>query len=193
MTHYAPSPQNQQEHYPCALAFTRHWEGGFVEDPRDRGGATNLGITQKTYNYWLENFTDRSEFQHRSVKDLTPEEAARIYFCQYWVPSGADRMPWPLCLVQFDTSVQFGVGGAVQFVQEALSIPEDGIWGPQTQGAYDMACKDCLARLIIFARRRYRCAYVLEDSSQQVFLPGWQNRDNALLKVVRRDQTGRKL
>ena len=38
--------------YNDALAFVLRWEGGFVDDPRDRGGRTMKGVTQNVYNAW---------------------------------------------------------------------------------------------------------------------------------------------
>lgn len=180
-----PPPQNEHRYYPHALAFVLHWEGRYVHRTDDPGGATNMGITQSTFNEWQRDFAGRNEFNLRDVKDIKFDEAREIYYQNYWVGSGADRMAWPLCLAHFDTAVNFGITGAVKFVQEALSILEDGIWGPQTQACYNAACKECLAHLVIFARRRYRFQRVLEDKSQWVFLEGWLNRDAALLELVR--------
>jgi lysozyme family protein len=36
-----------------ALKFVLKWEGGYGHNPNDKGGATNKGITQYTYNAWL--------------------------------------------------------------------------------------------------------------------------------------------
>ena len=38
-----------------ALQFVLKWEGGYVNNPNDKGGATNKGITQNTYNAWLKS------------------------------------------------------------------------------------------------------------------------------------------
>ena len=33
--------------------FTRKWEGGFVNDPKDPGGMTMAGISRKTFPNWI--------------------------------------------------------------------------------------------------------------------------------------------
>lgn len=35
-----------------AITFILKWEGGFSDDPDDRGGRTNKGVTQKVYDTW---------------------------------------------------------------------------------------------------------------------------------------------
>ena len=39
--------------FETALLFVLKWEGGYVNNKYDKGGATNYGITQNTYNNWL--------------------------------------------------------------------------------------------------------------------------------------------
>jgi len=178
-----PPPKNERSFYPYALAFTSHWEGGYIDYPHDPGGATNYGITQSTYDRWQDDQTgDRS--QRKPVSEITRDEVEEIYHAYYWKPSKSDKMPWPLCLVNFDTSVNFGVRGSVQFLQEALSVTQDGILGPQTNAAYKVANPICLASLIIFARRRYRYERITQNATQLSFLDGWIARDTALLNLV---------
>jgi lysozyme family protein len=103
-------------------------------------------------------------------------------------------MVLPLAVVHFDTSVNFGVGGATKFLQSVLGVGVDGIWGPFapaatcriTQGAFEKANTRETAQAIVEAWIRYRYQRVAQVSSQRVFLQGWLNRDNALLALVRR-------
>ena len=87
-----------------ALAFTLKWEGGYVDNPLDKGGITNYGISQRHY-------------PNLDIKNLTLEKVKEIYECHYWTRAGC---PWmkdeKLAIVAFDTAVNCGVG----FVTEAL-------------------------------------------------------------------------
>jgi len=180
---YPPPPHENEQFYLHSLAFSKQWEGGFICHPADPGGATNLGVTQAVFDRWQKERP--SEYPVRkSVRDLTEKEAEEIYYLNYWVPSRANEMRWPLCMVQLDTAINFGIKGATEFLQEALSVKQDGIWGPQTQGAYNAAPKECLCQLVIFARRRYRYERVYRSPSQATFLDGWTARDTALLELV---------
>jgi hypothetical protein len=89
-----------------ALSFTLSWEGGYVNDPEDPGGETKWGIA-KTFHPDLD------------IKNLTPAEAARIYYEEYWEPSWCDMLPAPLSTVMFDTAVLCGPGRAKQFLRES--------------------------------------------------------------------------
>ena len=46
------------------------WEGGYVNDPDDNGGATNMGITQYTYNAFLK----RKGLALKPVKNISYDE-----------------------------------------------------------------------------------------------------------------------
>jgi lysozyme family protein len=82
-----------------SIAFVLKWEGGYVNDPSDRGGETRYGISKRVY-------------PDLDIKNLTKEQAVEIYRKDYWERSGADKMTWPICLVHFDTAVNCGVGKA---------------------------------------------------------------------------------
>ena len=63
-------------------------EGGYVDDPDDRGGATNWGVTQKVYEAYVGYSCDKEE-----IKKMTQEVAEEIYFKNFWKPSKAERLP----------------------------------------------------------------------------------------------------
>lgn len=99
-----------------ALKVILHNEGGYSNNPKDPGGATNKGITQTTYDFWR---TAHSK-PHQSVKNITNEEVSNIYYGNYWKAVGADKtISYPLALMMFDTAVNCGVGTAKRLVQQA--------------------------------------------------------------------------
>ncbi len=90
-----------------AIAFTLRWEGGKVDDAFDRGGRTNMGITQRTYDA----FNAEKGAYGEDVFDMSQAEAEAIYRSRFWNPDCV-AMAWPFSLVHFDTCVLFGIGGA---------------------------------------------------------------------------------
>lgn len=89
-----------------SIGFIKRWEGGYVNDPNDPGGETNWGISKRSY-------------PNLDIKNLTWEQAKMLYQQDYWKKSGADQMPWPLCLIHMDTSVNAGVGRAQEMLQKS--------------------------------------------------------------------------
>lgn len=85
------------------VAFVLEREGGYVADPADPGGETNLGISHKAY-------------PDEDIKNLTRSRAVELYKRDYWIKAGCDTLPEPLALVVFDTAVNMGVGRAKQLL-----------------------------------------------------------------------------
>lgn len=174
------SPGGVPAAFTKALQFTLPAEGGRVDNPVDPGGRTNKGIIQSVYN----SYRRSKNLPQADVFDISDTEVADIYYNNYWKPAQCDRMVLPLAVVQFDTAVNFGVGGAVQFLQEALGLPADGAFGPQTLAAFNTNNTKALANKIIDGRLAYRQERVSQSPSQRIFLQGWLNRDNALKAFI---------
>ena len=118
-----------REDFQQALEFTLRWEGGLVSDPDDLGGLTNLGVTQTTLDEYRRQFRGVPS----SVREITKEQAIKIYKRLYWELAGCNSMPTRLAIAHFDWSVNHGVGGAVRDLQECLgNIAIDGSFGENT-------------------------------------------------------------
>jgi lysozyme family protein len=176
----SPSSGKQNAVLEEALKFTLQWEGGYVDHPSDPGGATNKGVTTATYNEYL--WSKGRSKQH--VRNITDAEVQEIYRDSYWKPSQAETMTKALAIVHFDTAVNFGVGGAVMFLQEVLGLGADGVYGAKTKTALDKANTYATAKRYCEARINYRYDRVAENQSQDAFLQGWLNRDNDLMKYI---------
>jgi len=168
-----------------ALAFVLRWEGGFVDDPADRGGATNKGITQAVYDEWRE----RKHYDKRSVRDIEDGEVKQIYLEQYWKPARCQALDSPMSLILFDSAVNHGVGRAVKLLQEVLNVAVDGHFGPATMAAYDFL-EEChgtghIATQYIKAREAFYFRIVEKDPTQGKFLRGWLNRLDWLRKEAK--------
>ena len=95
-------------------------EGGFVDDPADRGGATRWGITVAVA---------RANGYQGAVRDLPKGVAAAIYERVYWRGPGFDRIAARaprLAAEMFDTGVNMGTGVATGFLQRALNALNRG-------------------------------------------------------------------
>ncbi|QKD81543.1 hypothetical protein HPC62_04495 [Thermoleptolyngbya sichuanensis A183] len=177
----APSPVlTEAQVFQEALRFTLRWEGGYVNHPADCGGETNFGITTATYRAYRQS----RGLPVQSVRLITEDEVRDIYEQLYWQPAQCSMMQRPLAIAHFDTAVNFGVGGATMFLQEILGLRVDRVFGPVTQQATAQASHLDLAQRLCQARTDYRYRRVTRDPSQRVFLQGWLDRDNDLLRYI---------
>lgn len=78
-----------------AFNFIIEIEGEYSEDPKDPGGATKWGISQRAYPYL-------------DIKNLSIIEAFQIYRRDYWDAVDADQVPLDLRLALFDCAVNQG-------------------------------------------------------------------------------------
>ena len=96
--------------FETALAFTLKFEGGFVNNRHDPGGATNRGITLKE----LEAFRGRA-CTVRDIMLLSLAEAMTIYRQEYWDKIRGDYLSPGEAVIKFDIAVNMGVGRSMQF------------------------------------------------------------------------------
>ena len=105
-------------------------EGGYVDDPRDNGGATNFGVTKKTYENWVGR-----EVTKEDIKNLTIDDVAPIYKERYWNRVRADELKDGCDLLLFDLSVHSGPRRSVKIAQQTAGTTVDGLIGPKTIAA----------------------------------------------------------
>ena len=152
-----------------ALAFTLQWEGGKVDDPDDRGGRTNRGVTQRTYDAWRKS-VGRPK---RDVFLIEGDEVHAIYFERYWKAAHCDQDGALTSVVMFDIAVNHGVGRIRQWMKVVNALP------------HDLRDTDIeFARALIDIRVNFYYAIVKRNPTQRKFLKGWLNRARALKKEV---------
>ncbi len=161
-------------------AVLKH-EGGFVQDPDDTGGATNLGITHKTLAEWR-----GKPVTVEDVKALMADEAGEIYKARYWDVMGLDGITsQKLAEAVMDFGVNAGTRVAVKKLQQAANwvhwqeigrISEDGRVGPITTRFVNTTNE----RVLILKYFQMRIEFYREISkvrpSNKKFLYAWLSR-----------------
>lgn len=157
-----------RENFTTSLASVLQSEGGYVNNPEDRGGATNKGVTQHVYDVW------RMEQGRggQSVKLLSIPETGTIYAQLYWAPCKCDQLPSGVDYAVFDFAVNSGVNRACRFLQRAVGAAEDGDIGPATLAAV----KAIPPRNIINTLCAERVAFLKTLSNFPTFGEGWLDR-----------------
>jgi len=163
-----------------ALKFVLKWEGGFTNHPKDPGGATNKGITQRVYD----SYKKSKKHPAMSVKHILDYEVKEIYGTRYWDLVRAKWLKAPLGLVMFDTAVNFGPAGAIRRLQKALKLNITGTWTQEISDVIHECDAGKIALEICKLRKIWRNYRVKQNPSQKVFLKGWLNRDNDLMNEV---------
>lgn len=146
-------------------------EGGYVNSPHDKGGATKYGITAATLGSWRK--LGRSATPDE-VKGLTIGEAAQILTRQYAAPIHYDELPSPIDFLMLDEAVMSGPVRAIIDMQKALGIKADGNLGVQTMTAIKAADLATLVRK--YDAQRFSFLRRLHDWI--FFGKGWNNRLN---------------
>lgn len=150
--------QNDNLLFEKALKFVLEREGGYVNNPKDPGGATNKGITQYTYNSWL-------KLQGKGAKDvrnITDAEVKEIYYKNYWLAAKCNTMSAKFAVICFDTAVNMGVGRVKEFLEASQYTDIDAYYLARIQKYNEFA----------------------KNANQRTFLHGWLNRMFALIDFV---------
>lgn len=95
-------------------------EGGYVNNPRDPGGPTNLGITQQTLSGWLGHAASVAD-----VQALTQAQVEPIYQADYYNAAHCHQLAAGVDLMIFDEAVNQGVGRAIRTLQQAAGVTAD--------------------------------------------------------------------
>jgi lysozyme family protein len=156
------------------LRFTLREEGGLSNDAADRGGLTNHGVRQATFE--AARAAGALPPRVKSVRDLTLDDAEHVYYQLYWLTSRAFEFPAPLDLCLFDAYVNHRPQVAVRFIQAAVGADEDGVVGMDTVAKAHAAHLAEAVERYAQARERFYRDLVKADPMQERFLKGWLNR-----------------
>ncbi len=178
-----PAPRSGDgELFEAALRHVLEMEGGYSDDPYDPGGPTQYGITLSDYAKW-QSETITAASRARLIEELrriTDDKVAAIYRQRYWVPASCAALPSAIALMQFDASVNHGVGGAIRMLQQAVGVDADGEIGPLTlAAAHAQPPHDINQRYAGIRRARYRAL-----AHFWRFGRGWLRRVDATLAAA---------
>jgi lysozyme family protein len=148
-------------------------EGGYIDLKADKGGPTNMGVTQKTLAAYRGHPVSKDD-----VKNLTKQEVRQIYYDIYWVKSGFGQLNLATLVEELllDSAVHHGVSGATKLLQKAVAVKADGVIGPVTRTVVNSMAPDKLAAALCAERVAKFGRIITNDHSQAVFAAGWMNR-----------------
>lgn len=145
-------------------------EGGFADHPKDPGGATCWGVTERVA---------RATGYVGHMRDFPVELAKAIYRQQYWDAVYAEELPEALRYPTFDAAVNSGTTQAAKWLQRAVGAVDDGQIGPETLRMARGANPDRAAKRMLGQRLRF----MTELPTWPAFGRGWSKRIAKVLEA----------
>ena len=176
------------------IPFILKWEGGFVNDPTDRGGATNKGVTIATYEaYCRQKRLPRPTVEQlKNIPDAHWRDIIKTMFWDKW--HADDIHSQKVANILVDWVWLSGVHG-IKKPQALLGVKADGIVGNKTLSAVNFAGPEELFAALYKERVKFINAIVarsvaayekkigrpatekeLLKHTQKRFAKGWLNR-----------------
>lgn len=182
-----------------AYAITAAHEGGYANDPVDRGGETYRGIARVHHPEWtgwkrVDAQRGKAGFPESLDKDRTLQASVKAFYKRnYWDRFAGDELPDQAVANElYDTAVNMGVRRAVRFLQSALNLLNrnqrdyqdlivDGWFGSKTMTALKTLLKkdgdsDALVKLMNIQQGARYVEIMARDASQERFARGWIKR-----------------
>lgn len=181
-------------------------EGGFVDDPVDRGGATKYGISLRflkaegQIDEDLDGYADfdldmDGDIDGADIRKLTVGDAKSLYKRSFWEALDCESFPEPIGEMLFDQGVNGGNHAAKKLLQQAINavlragryrtmpLEEDGRIGGITRAVFSSMWKRHPDELVIEYREAVKDRYIAivrRNPDQAKFLKGWLNRAEKL-------------
>jgi lysozyme family protein len=151
-------------------------EGGKTYEKSDKGGKTNFGITQRTFNTWRDSINK----PRTDVFKISQEEAKEIYKKNYWNLIKGSQLPHDIAQAIMSMALTDGPQDAIRHTQKILGIPPTGTMGPITMKSIWSAAKQKgtkkLTNYIVDKQiQRYQA-----DEQAKTYGRGWTNRAESL-------------
>lgn len=112
------------------------FEGGYVDDPDDPGGATNFGVTLRTLRSLGLDIDGSGRIDKADVRSLSKEHAIKIFVDEYFLRPKINMLPEVIQHCVFDMMVNSG-NRAIKILQQVCTLFDeplnaDGVIGPNT-------------------------------------------------------------
>ena len=159
--------------YTKLIPIIKKWEGGYSDNPNDRGGATNSGVTLAVYqSVYGKNKTKND------LKKMTSDQWNYIFTKLYWNKWKADDIKnQSIANILVDWVWMSGYG-TIKKIQSLFGLTADGIVGNKTISYINSHDQEEVFNKILNRRKQFYESLVKNNPSHKVFLKGWMNRLN---------------
>lgn len=169
-----------------AYEKVKKFEGGYANNPNDKGGETYAGIARVHHPKWsgwaIIDKYKQSQYSSKALNNVLQgnDEISKMvenfYKVNFWNPIMGDNIMNQLIADNImDFAVNSGVNRASKYAQRIVGVTEDGVMGAKTIKAINQNVEGFVtyykAARLTFVRN-----IVARDESQSVFLKGWTSR-----------------
>lgn len=160
-------------------------EGGFVDDPRDPGGATNFGISLRFLAGLADGHGDidrDGDVDAEDVRALTRAQASDLYRARVWDAQRYGEIEdQDVAGKLFDMAVNMGPRQAHKLLQDCLrrfgfALARDGVFGPRSLGAVNAADPAALLPCLRGACKHFYLDLIARRPGLARFEKGWLRR-----------------
>jgi lysozyme family protein len=148
-------------------------EGGFVDNPADRGGPTNFGITATSWGFYMKLGRPATAPE---IQAITRDRAVEFY--RWWLAQTPFAVIGHEGLRQqlIDFGIVSGNERAIRWLQRVLGVPVTSTLDARTRAALFPVPTHLVNDALVAARLYMDHMIVDADRSQTPFMEGWQNR-----------------
>lgn len=158
-----------KQNFAQALQAVLKHEGGYVNNPKDPGGMTNLGCTKAVWEEHCGHPVDE-----KAMRALTPNDVAPLYKRKYWDKVQGDELPSGIDYLVFDTAINSGPGRAAKLLQACVGVEPDGGIGPKTLAAV----RAFNQKQLVSDYSKRRLSFMMDIPVWSTFGKGWTRRVN---------------
>lgn len=148
-------------------------EGGYVNNPNDRGGETNHGVTLRFLQSVQPGATSAD------LKGLTKDKARKLFDEHFVRRPGFDQLPDVVQAEAVALGINAGIPRAIKVLQKAAGVKQDGHLGPETLAAVKGLSNEEIKQAV----DQYYIDLVERNPSQRQFLKGWLNRSASISSI----------
>lgn len=158
-------------------------EGGYVNDPDDRGGETYKGISRNSHGSWSGwSLVDQNKIKPNFPKSLESNENLRnlveqFYFDSFWKPLKADQIQNQSSADSvFDFAVNAGLSTSTRLAQSIVGTKIDGLVGEKTLSKINFMDSGHFQAALTVAKLKFYLNIIRKSPTSKKFLLGWFSR-----------------